>query len=164
MSNKTIIEKRVSLNPSFLGKNYKNALIKKIKDLCENDCTQEYGYIIEVKMLNKIKDNYISNVNSDILFNVEFEAITLKPEIGSIFTDKVCMVYNCGIFVNIKDKMKVLIPLTSLKEYKFDSNKKIFYNKETKKEIQEGCDITVIITGLKYSKKNFSCYGELKEI
>lgn len=110
-------------------------------------------------LLNKtrILDNYISGVNSSIIFIVEIDVDNLKPELGDIFSDKVCMIFSGGLFVDVKNKMKVLIPSNSLSkigETFVDNKNNIIKNNDI---------IKVKIIGVKYSttKKNFSCFGEL---
>jgi hypothetical protein len=154
-----IIEKRIKIEHEYLTKDINKYILEKIKDSVIGSCTSEYGYILDIKKLIRIKDNYISNVNCDNIFIVEFEAETLKPEIGKTFEGEVCMIFPGGIFLNIKNKQKILIPVLSLKDYKFNPSTKTFKSKE--KTIQEGSVLKVIITGVKYSKQTFSCFGTL---
>ena len=155
-----VIERKICLEHEFLCKDMIRHLFQKTKRVCENDCTKEDGYILLVKKIKKIKENYISSVDGSIIFIVDIEVDTLKPEIDDIYRDKVCMVFSGGIFINIKDKIKVLIPLNTLVNYKFDSSTKTFIS-DDKKVIKEHDEIDIKISGIKYSKKNFSCFGEL---
>ena len=82
-------------------------MFEKIKTISNNECTKENGYVLDVKKIIDIVDNYISNVNSEIIFIVNIEAEILKPEINKEFTDKVSMIFSGGIFIDIKNKMKV---------------------------------------------------------
>ena len=85
-------------------------------------CTVEYGYIIKIIRIVDIGDNTIGTANSLVIFNVTYEAEILKPEIGQILTGTVCMIFQHGIFVNIQDKMKILIPATAMSSFSFDLN------------------------------------------
>jgi len=127
----------------------------------ENECTKEHGYIIEVKRIIRIKDNWISSANSDIVFNVIFEAETLKPEIGLQLQGEVCMIFPNGILLNIQNKLKFLIPLESLKGYVLNRVEMCF-DKEQKK-IQNGDALTVEVVEIKYKENNFMCFGNLIE-
>jgi hypothetical protein len=73
------------------------------------------------------------------------------------------MIFSGGIFLNVKNKLKVLIPLTSIPEYEFNQPENIFVHKKNKKQIKESDILKVLITGTKYSKQNFSCFGNLIE-
>ena len=160
MSSNVIIQKRICLEPEFLDSNFKKNIFDRLKKLTVNECSKEYGYILDIVKLIKIKDNYVSNATSEIVFEVMFEIETLKPEIDKVFTGDVCMIFVGGLFLNIKNKIKVLIPITSMKDYKFDQVDKVFIKKD-KTVIKQGDVLNVKITGIKYSKKNYSCFGEL---
>ena len=120
----------------------------KVKNVYENECTHENGYILKVNKIVSIKDNYISNVNSSIIFVLDIDVEVLKPDINSIYVDKVSMIFSGGLFINIKNKIKVLIPVSSLVDYKFDTATKSFI-KNDKTIVKENDEIKVKITGIK---------------
>ena len=117
--------------------------------------------VVFVQVILIKQDNYISNVNCENVFTIVFQVENLKPENGKQFSGKICMIYAGGIFLIIKNKQKVLIPLASLKDYVFDQTNKCF--KKDKKIIKTGDIIDVIITGTRYSNKSFSCFGNIVE-
>ena len=63
MLSTVIIEKKICLEPQYLYYNLNENLLKKTREVCKDECSKENGYILEVKRIVKIKDNYISNVN-----------------------------------------------------------------------------------------------------
>lgn len=160
MSSIITINKRICINPEFLGKTLNKNIFDFLKEITKNECTRDNGYIIDVKKLNKIKNNYISGNNCELIFEVEILVEILKPEINKIFKDRVCMIFSGGIFIDVKGKFKVLIPLSSLENFVFNQEKKNFTNTKTSLVIKESDLIDVKITGVKFSKKNFSCFGE----
>jgi DNA-directed RNA polymerase subunit E'/Rpb7 len=153
------IKDTICLNPEFLNSNIDNHIFDKIKECKINDCSKENGYIINIRKLLKILDNNISKVNCDLIFTVIYEADVLKPEIGKIFTDNVCMVFSSGLFVNVMNKFKVLIPINYLENYLFENN--YFINSINKNTIKEGDKVKFEITGIKYSKKQFNCIAKI---
>jgi DNA-directed RNA polymerase subunit E'/Rpb7 len=157
----TIIERKICIEPEFLYTGLNEKLLDKVKKVYENECTKETGYILRVNKIVEIKDNYISNVNSSIVFVLDIDVDVLKPEINAVYIDKVSMIFSGGLFINIKNKIKLLIPISSLSEYKFDSSTKTFTDSKDKILIKENDEIKIKITGIKYSKKNFNCFGEL---
>lgn len=162
MSSVVKIERKITLDSQYLTKDIKNHIFNKIKKLIENECTKDNGYFINLIKILRIKDNYISS-NCENIFIVEFESENLKPEIGKIFEGNVCMIFSGGIFLNVKNKLKVLIPLTSIPDYEFNQPENVFIHKKNKKQIKESDILKVLITGTKYSKQNFSCFGNLIE-
>ena len=85
----------------------------------------------------------------------------LKPVEGKKLEGEVCMIYPAGILLNIQNTLKILIPTTTLKNYIFNQNENYFIHKKTKNKIKVGDNISVVISGAKYTKKSFSCFGNL---
>jgi DNA-directed RNA polymerase subunit E'/Rpb7 len=154
-----ILRQRLVIDNSFLGKQLNQFIFSRLKEVAENDCTKEYGYILKVNKLMKIIDNYISNVNSELVFIVEFEAETLKPQINDIFEDEIFLVLRGGIFFNINNKFKVLIHPNSLSLYHFDTDTKSYVNPTN--ILVKGTKCKLKITGIRYINKKFDCFGEL---
>jgi DNA-directed RNA polymerase subunit E'/Rpb7 len=154
-----ILSERVCLKPNHLDKNMYNHLLNKIKDKYEMKCTKEHGYIIKVNSIKKIHKTQISAANSDIVCTVDFDCDTLLPFVGLVLEGNVCMIIDKGIFINVKDLLKVLITINSLKDYEYDATSNSYFNKTKKIEKSDVCKFR--ITGVMYSKHNFSCLGEL---
>jgi len=155
----TTIERRVCIEPQFLDSNIMQHLFDKLKRSVQNECTKEYGYIIKVESIIEISDNWISSANSDIVFNVVFEAETLKPEIGLQLQGNVCMIFPNGILLDIQNKLKFLVPLESLKGYELNSVGMCYEKGGTK--INKGDELTVEVVEIKYKDRSFMCFGNL---
>ena len=148
-----IITRRVYLEPKFLDSNIMNHLLKRCSELSVGECTKEHGHILAVNQIVKVLGN------EDTIFTVQFEAETLKPKVGDILSGKICMIYRDGIFVQVSEKQKMLIPAISIKGYTYDDSSHTYSS--GKKKITEGDNIEAIVTASQYSKQNFSCIGSL---
>lgn len=155
------INQKIQIEPKFLDKNFKFHLFDKLKKTMIGKCTLDYGYIIKINKIIKIGDNYISPVDSLVIFDVIYEAEVLKPEINQELLGKVCMVFKHGIFVDICGIMKVLIPVSSMKSYTFNKSS---FNHNNGVEISVGTLVKIIIVMIKYEKKNFNCIGKLVNV
>ena len=155
------MERRITLEHKYLIRNVKEHLLNKVRTITLNECSQNYGHILNINRLISIKDSFISNVNCDNVFIVNVEAETLKPEIGKILTGEVCMVFSGGIFLVVKGKQKVLIPISTLSEYTLDITNVCL--KKGKTIIKEGSIVKVEIQGSQYRKQSFNCFGCLVE-
>lgn len=159
----TIIEKRICLESRFLDSNYEQHLLNKANQDTKNECSQKYGFIIRIVKIDKILDHEINRVNADNVFTVKFEAETLKPEPDKIFRGSVCMVYKDGIFINVLNKQKILIPAYVLADnYSFNEEKNLYIsNNDPDDIIKEGTILNVKITASQYNNLNFSCFGTI---
>jgi DNA-directed RNA polymerase subunit E'/Rpb7 len=154
-----IIKNKVSIEAKYLDKKIEEHLLNKIRTTVVGKCYLEYGYILNVTKIIDIGTNTISSVNSFVVFDVTYEADVLKPKIGDVFSGSVCMIFQHGIFVNVKNKLKVLVPAKSMKTYVFEND--YFFNKKENSKITNSCELSISITMIKYEKKEFSCIGEL---
>jgi DNA-directed RNA polymerase subunit E'/Rpb7 len=154
-----IIKQKVSIDAMYLDKNFKYHILVKLKKTMEGRCTFDNGYIITVNKIINVGSNTIGSANSLIIFDITYEANTLRPEKGVLLTGKVCMVFKHGIFVDICGKMKVLVPSNFIKgyEYQQDSNSFTFLKSIIKNDVE----VSVDIVDMKYDKKQFSCIGKL---
>ena len=154
-----VINRQVCLENKYLCNDIEYWLLKKLRNMTENECTNENGYILSVDKLNRIVDTKISNANAVNVFTVEFEAETLRPVVGENLTGSVFKLFPKGIFIHVKNKLEVLIRLDDLNGYEFDSEKSTFTC--GKKIIRKDDILTVKIVGVQYSKHRFTCYGSI---
>lgn len=159
--NTIILNKKICLEPEYLDNNFESHLLEKLNKVNKNECTKEYGYILNINKIIKIQDNYIAPANSNIIFNLKVEASVLKPEKDVEVEGNVCMIFNNGIFIEVIKNLKVLVLKSSLDGYKFDQQNLEYI--KNKKVIRNGTKLKVKISGVKYEKKTFCCFGELIE-
>lgn len=156
----TEITQKVSINSKYLDSNISHHLLKKIKKNMEGKCYLDYGYIIKVKNIIDIGSNIIAPATLMAVYTVKYEADVIKPVKGLILSGKICMIFKQGIFVNILDKMKVLIPENNIKGYKFNDD--IFVSEDKDKDdLVINTKVEIEITMVKYEKKSFSCIGKI---
>jgi DNA-directed RNA polymerase subunit E'/Rpb7 len=146
---KKVIKRQVSLKPDelYIG-GVKNNILNKLENIIKNgECSYDNGYILEIKRIIDYGNNYISNATNMIVFTVVFEAITLNPKIGSVMEGKVVSVHSSGIFVEIKEKIKVLISEGNMNGML--------------ENIKKNDMIKLKISDIRYQNKKISCIGIL---
>jgi DNA-directed RNA polymerase subunit E'/Rpb7 len=157
-----LITQEVSIESRYLDSDVKYHILDKLKKTMEGKCTFDSGYIIIVKKVTSLGENKIGCANSLVIFEVTYEAEILKPEKGQHMSGKVCMIFQHGIFVDVCGKMKVLIPLASMKEYTYSSDENSF--ESACNTIVNGVEVEIEIVMTKYEKKHFSCIGKLLHV
>lgn len=154
------IEKRICLDSKYLDNKIMVHLLNQLKEITNDKCTQEYGYILKINKINKIISHEIGRANTDNIFNINFEADVLKPEKGMKTNGKVCMIYKDGIFIDILDKQKMLIPKTQLTNYTFNNDMKNYVDTKGN-HININDEINVMIIAVSYNGKKYSCFGSI---
>lgn len=152
------LEKRLYLEPKDINSRIKDNIRAKINGLV-GSCTQEFGYIVEVYDGIQILGNIIPTSDPGSFVTVKFEAKTLKPEAGSVYSGEVCMIFQDGIFVEVAGKMKVLLPASKLLGYEYRKDSGTFVSKI--KTIGKGDQLKVKIDFVKYEKGKYGCIGSL---
>jgi len=156
----TEITQKVSIDSKYLDSNISHHLLKKIKENMEGKCYLDYGYIIKVNNIIDIGSNVISPATLMAVYNVKYEADIIKPVKGLILSGEICMIFKQGIFVNILDKMKVLIPENNIEGYKFIDDIFVSKDKDTE-DLVLNKKVEIEITMVKYENKSFSCIGKI---
>ena len=159
---KVLITRRICLPSRFLDRNINEHLLKEISKLTKEECGKEYGHIISIKSVNRIVDHKIGRAEADNVFTVEFEAVTFNPTVGKEVAGSVCMVYKDGIFLRIMEKQLLLVPASTLQNYRYSEIDNSYEGDES--SISVGDEVNAVVTASQYSSKSFSCLGILKDL
>lgn len=157
-----VIERKVSIKPEYLDSNLQEHIYSKICEEMDGKCDSTHGYILKIYKNVKILENSVSSASPNVFFHVQFTAKVMRPEKGHTYAGKVCMVFAHGLFVEVGEKMKVLIPMNKLEDYKFVPAKNTF--KKGSDSISQGDEISIVVDMIKYEKHNFNCIGSLKTL
>lgn len=154
------IEKRICLNSKYLDQNLMDHILSKITELTFDKCTKKYGYILKINKINKIVSHEIGRANIDNIFSIIFNADIFKPEKDLKISGTVCMIYKDGIFINILNKQKMLIPKSNLNKFIFNEELQI-YQDEKDNKIKIGDIINAKMSAVSYNNQTYSCFGTI---
>lgn len=156
---KVTLERRIFLEPKYLDNDIMSHIKDKIKREFVGKCTKDDGHILSVNSILEVCNN------EDTIFSVKFDAEVLKPSVGDILEGVVCMIFKDGVFINISQVQKMLIPSIMLPDYTYDDVENKFVKNDVSDQeesiISEGDVVTGKVTAVKYNKQNFSCVGSL---
>ena len=151
-----ILVEKIILESKYINKDIKKNIRNKIEKL-KGECTEKYGYIMEIMEIMEIIDNKILNNTGDILITVKFMGKILKPKVDMELNATINMVFNHGIFCEYIN-LPILIPYTKLKDFEYQDKKFIKGNNVFK----IGDNINIKLTDIRYHKKKFNCIASLK--
>lgn len=152
------LRKKICLRPNLFDNDLNVHLYDKLNKSLNGTCTRKDGYIISVDRKINVIDNEVT-ADGSILFDVEFTVHTLKPEKGQLLKGETCMIFQDGIFVEVENNMKVLVPSTKIDQLKFDKKSGTFKGKN--KSICLGDNITVKVDQIRYDLSGFKIIGVL---
>jgi len=160
---KIIIQKHICIEPKFMDSNIMVHIENELRQSCLKECNKDYGYIVKINRIIKIIDNYI-NMDSNIVFDIKFEATCLNPKPDKIVSGKVCMVFPDGIFIDVLKKMQILIPKNFLTDFTFNKKTNSFVKEDENISLSEGRQLKVKITASQYNNQRFSIFGNIVEM
>lgn len=146
---------KIYIEPKFFNSKIREHITDKVKEKMFRMCIDNLGYVMDVSKINTIK-----NIHSN-LFVVNSELTLFKPEKDSIYDGIVRMIFKEGIFAEINDIQKVLIPTSYISDtYEYNDN--IFRcKKDTEKIITTDTKLRVKLTTIKYYSNKFNCIGQI---
>jgi len=169
MGDKILIDGHVILNPNELNNEIWDMLEQKIKEKYIL-CNHEYGYITKLCKIHNHYTSYIERNSGNVKMSVRFLAERILPVIGKQLVCTVHMIFNHGIFAQVGDNIKILIPTASIKNGSYtvidgdDCSKhsvfKISDSNETR-FITVDDTIKITISDVKYNKNRYNCIGQL---
>ena len=156
------VEQKISIEPKFLNSKLNCYIFKKLQEKMVGKCDQNYGYILKVYDNITILGNILSSASCNVFFHIRFDIKILKPKIGNLYEGTVFLVFSEGIFVEVANKMKILVHVDKMNNYKYSKKKNIF--KKDLKTISKDDVVEIAIDMIKYEKQNFNCIGSLKTL
>ena len=152
----------IMLSPEKLDKDIDLHILKKAREVYENTSIKDIGYIIRVLKLIDINNVFIDSMSSFINVEGTYTIDTCYPEVGTVIHEcNIHLIMNHGIFVKYYN-IDILIPASTLNDYRFDHLNNTFVHKKTKQIVSKDTNIDVIITDFRYQNKEFSCIAKIK--
>lgn len=154
------VKENVYLAPDKVNNNLMKNIFDYYTSTYKGKCTQKNGYIIDLIKINRIISNFISRVDFNIVFEVEFDIIAHIPNVGDIHTCEVFLVFKEGFFA-ILQNLKIFVHNNKFPKYSFDYTNSTYINDDNGDVLEIGSIVQVEILGTKYKDKNFSCFGSV---
>ena len=121
MTNRILIDGIVVIYPHELNEDMNNLIIEKL-NAKYIVCNKQYGCITNISKIHNEYKTYIERNTGNIRIHVKFMAGRILPIIGKLLKCTVHMIFNHGIFAQIDQHIKILIPIASIKNGKFIQN------------------------------------------
>jgi len=167
------ISRKFQVSPEVLSPTLDDNMSKIIQEQVVGSCSETNGYIIEASNI-KARNAIVSEATGLLDIAVDFEAECVKPEIGSNYSGRVCLVFDMGVLIDIAGVLKVLIPITDQTCIVDGTPHKAVYSPlmntltvsaPTPLKIEKDMIIRVEVSGVQYNAEtnSFNCFGNLKQ-
>ncbi|HDN95508.1 MAG: DNA-directed RNA polymerase [Thermoplasmata archaeon] len=149
------MENTIRIPPAYIGEDLDEVSEKIVKETFEGTMNKEYGLIVLTRDVKRIGEGYILHGDGAIYQQVEFEALTFKPEMHEVVDAIVCDIVDFGAFCHI-GPLDALLHKSQIMDDKvvIDTENKRLEGKETKKSLKVGDKIRVRIVTVSLNEMN----------
>ncbi|KAA0010534.1 MAG: DNA-directed RNA polymerase [Thermoplasmata archaeon] len=149
------MENTIRIPPSYIGEDLEEVGHKIVQETFEGTMDKEYGLIVLTKNVKRKGEGFILHGDGAIYQQVEFDALTFKPELHEVVDAIVCDIVEFGAFCHI-GPLDALLHKSQIMDDRIlvDVDNKRMEGKETKKVLKVGDKIRVRIVTVSLNEMN----------
>lgn len=149
------MENTVRIPPAYIGEDLDEVTSKIVKETFEGTMDKEHGLIVVTENVKRIGEGYIIHGDGAIYQQVEFDALTFKPEIHEVIDAIVCDIVEFGAFCHI-GPLDALLHKSQIMDDKvvIDVDNRRMEGKETKKSLKVDDVVRVRIVTVSLNEMN----------
>lgn len=157
-------QQAIVMPPSSLYKDLESLLKARLIEKVQGSVTEKYGYIISVIGVetNNITGK-ILDTSGDVLFNMTYRAVVMKPFVGEVIDGVIEKVEKYGIHVAV-GPLRVFISNTQFPPdfvYREDNN--LYESKVNSDKLKLDTDVRFRIMGVQFEGNEFHPTGTMAE-
>lgn len=156
-------DQAIVMPPSCLYRDLKNLLKAKLIEKVQGSVSEKYGYVICVISIEEPASGKILDTSGDVLFNMKYKAVVMKPFVGEVVDGVVEKVEKYGVHVGV-GPIRVFISNSQFPpdfEYNETNNQYISRSKNDKLNLDT--EIRFRILGIQYEGNEFHPTGTMNE-
>lgn len=152
------INMKVEMHPEKIDQNWRSSLFATVCHKFQGKCTREDGYIVSIKKIEKIYDQYIKRTSGVVLFFIQVFAECILPTNGDTIEAVVDMIFPHGVFCH-HHSLRMMMPIAKCRNFHIrqEFSTKYLYNPQTKKVIRKGDIVAVLIDDVRFENDFYSC-------
>jgi DNA-directed RNA polymerase II subunit RPB7 len=154
-------EQAIIMPPSCLYKDLKNLLKAKLIEKVQGSITEKYGYVVVVIKVEEPQFGKILDTSGDVLFNIKYSAVVMKPFVGEVLDGVIERVEKYGIHVAV-GPFKVFISNTQFPPgYDYIDNS--YMSRVHNDKLTLGSEVRFRIVGVQFDNNEFRPTGTMDE-
>jgi len=167
-----IIRRTFQLKPTILSA-VDTHVEKYAREHVINSCDEKDGYITSIDNVT-VESIDVCETTSFLNVNVNIESTCVKPETGSKYSGRICLIFDMGILINVAGVLKVLVPMNDNVCIINGKERRMLYYSETgllktiddqrpSIVLQKNDMLSVEVTGVQYnySTNSYNCFGNI---
>ena len=159
-------KKDVTVSPADLSKDLKKILKMKLLEYATGTVHPEYGYFIKIIRIYDefVKNGLIMEGSGDIIFNIEYDVLVMRPFEGEVAEGTIDNVFDEGGFFALVGPMRVYISKDDISEnYVLDKNNLCYKNEKNDTELKKGTKIRFRYKATQFKDGDFIPTGTIRD-
>ncbi|KAL7449552.1 hypothetical protein ACHAWC_001609 [Mediolabrus comicus] len=162
-----VLEHEIELEPIHFGSKLKATIVRLLKEEVEGLALAEYGFVvnvIEVKE-DQIKSGIIEYDTGNVIFNVKYTALLLRPFKNEVVDATVGQCNELGFFAYV-GPLRIFVSKHSMPEDMFngfDGERDSWVSDDKEVVISAGCGVRLKIKGRTVEPGNITAIGTIKD-
>ena len=159
-------KKDVTVSPADLNRDLKKILKMKLLEYATGTVHPEYGYFIKIIKIydDNVKTGLIMEGSGDIIFNIEYDVLVMRPFEGEVAEGTIDNVFDEGGFFASVGPMRVYISKDDISEnYVLDKNNLCYKNEKNDTELKKGTKIRFRYRATQFKDGDFIPTGTIRD-
>lgn len=158
-----VFEQSIVMNPNCLYKNLKSLLKAKLIEKVQGSVSEKYGYVVCVISIEEPNTGKILDTSGDVLFNIRYKAVIMKPFVGEVMNGVIDKVDQYGIHVGV-GPIKVFISNTQFPpDFEYNPNSNFYISRSKNDKLGVNTEIRFRITGVQFEGNEFHPTGTMND-
>jgi DNA-directed RNA polymerase II subunit RPB7 len=158
-----IFEQAIIMPPSCLYKELKHLLKARLIEKVQGSVSERYGYIVCVISVEDPSVGKILDTSGDVLFNIRYKAVVMKPFVGEVLDGVIEKVEKYGIHVGV-GPIKVFISNSQFpSDFEYNETNNTYISKTKNDKLSVDADIRFRIMGVQFESNEFHPTGTMND-
>lgn len=132
------IQDKIRVPPKMFERDIKDAIVDMLRKRYEGKFHNELGLVLSIDNPKTLDEGLVIPGDSGAYYNVEFEALTFKPEVNEVFKGDVKELVDFGAFCSIGPFQGLLhVSQIGKKKFYYDNNKNSLSSKALNKSVKK---------------------------
>lgn len=156
-------EQPILMSPSCLYKDLQALIKAKLIEKVLGSVSEKYGYIVCVIKVDEPNDGKILDTSGDVLFNVRYRAVVMKPFPGEVIDGVIQDVDKYGVHVEV-GPIKVFISHSNFpSDFEYNENQNCYFSKSQNDKLAIDTEVRFRISNVQFAENNFRPIGIMNE-
>lgn len=152
-----VFEDVIRVPPENIGKDTQNAILRSLSERYENKILKEFGVILSITDVLKIKEGFVKVEDAGIYYPVKFESMVFLPKLHQVIIGSVVDITDFGVFIRFGPIDGLCHISQIINDYiNHDKKSSVLTAKKSGKTLKIGDTVIARVIGVSLEKKEIN--------